>query len=179
VKKAFAFVMLFIFLFNVGGYYLVLWGLKSKANQELNSRIERNDYSKEETIELRIAMSLPYPLQARGFERVKGKFEHNGEFYELVKQKIENDTIVIVCIKNREAKQVVEAITDYVQLANDLPGTAKKTLNFFSKHLKEYNGVADLTLETNTVSHREITFETTNSAVINRSLDILSPPPKA
>ena len=35
-----------------------------------------------------------------GYERVNGEFEHNGEFFKLVKQKLENDTLNIVCIKD-------------------------------------------------------------------------------
>jgi hypothetical protein len=133
--------LLLIFLFNVGGYYLVFIGLRHRSDFLLSKKIERNQYNEDETIELKIPVTLPYPLQQNGFERVDGKFEHQGTFYKLIKQKLENDTIYIVCIRDLESKQIANSFKDYVAKTNDLPVNSKNTLNFFGKFLKDFEAV--------------------------------------
>src|SRR5688500_16103834 len=110
-----------VFLFNVGGYYIVFLGVRHHHRQELNARLDANLYQDEEIVELKIPITLPYPLQQRGFERVKGKFEHQGELYKLVKHKLENDTLHVICIKDHEEKRLEGAATKYANLSNDLP----------------------------------------------------------
>jgi hypothetical protein len=52
------------------------------------------DIRKDETILLKIPVAVPYQIDSEGYERVDGEFEHQGEFYRLVKQKYQNDTFV-------------------------------------------------------------------------------------
>lgn len=138
LKKAVSILLLVVFLFNVGGYYLAYWAIEYKVNRDLTIRLDRNQYSDEETFELKIPVSLPYSIYQTDYERVDGKFEYKGEFYKLVKHKLQNDTLYIVCIQNHDQKELVNTISEYVKVTNDLPGTAKKAVNFFGKFLKEY-----------------------------------------
>lgn len=170
--------MLLIFLFNVGGYYLALWALEYKTSKELNARIDKDLYTHEETIEIRIPITLPYPLQDRDFERTKGTFEYQGEYYQLVKHKMQGDELVIICIRNQEQKQVVDTITEYVNIANDLPGAAKKALSFFGKLLKDYEPGFPTNFFGLKYQDKEILRPAFASTLISRSSDILSPPPK-
>ncbi|MEO7696787.1 MAG: hypothetical protein ABIS36_22670 [Chryseolinea sp.] len=127
-----------MFLFNIGGYYLVFWGLRSHANTDLLRRLDADKYSTDDLVVLSIPMSLPYPNQETSYQRVDGKFEYKGEYYNLVKQRMENDTLFIVCIKNRQEKQLVNALNEYSDLANNLPSSAKHTLDLFGKLFKDY-----------------------------------------
>jgi len=68
---------------------------------------------------------LPYPIQQNGFERVDGEFEYKGEYYNLVKQRLENDTLFMVCIRNHQEKRLISTMTEYANMANDLPVGAK------------------------------------------------------
>ena len=83
-------------------------------------------------------MALPYPSNPGQFQRVKGKFEYMGMSYQLVKQKFEGDTLIVVCIPDREEKRAVEFIYDYAQLVNELPATSKTNLQNFAKTLQEF-----------------------------------------
>ncbi|MBT1702012.1 hypothetical protein [Chryseosolibacter indicus] len=179
MKRSFSILFLVIFLFNVGGYYLVFWALRYQANAELNSRLDQEDYSADQTVELKIPLTIPYPMHPRGFERVHGKFEHQGEFYQLVKQKLQNDTLYVICYKDHEEKQLMDTMTDYVSLSNDLPGTAKKALNFFGKLLKDFESGSDLALIASDTWCLNLTFSFSHEEVISASLSVLAPPPKA
>jgi hypothetical protein len=180
LKKAFAIFFLSLFLFNVGGYYIVFWVLQFQYDLKIASIIQSGSYQKDETVELKIPMSLPYPLQPRDFERISGKFEYQGEYYELVKQKLDNDTLHVVCLKNHDKHQLVSTITNYVKLSNDLPGTAQKAFNFLGKLLKEYNPSNKPELSFNVALVDEITFMLFDFSDTPHPIqDIPSPPPRA
>jgi hypothetical protein len=167
-----------IFLFNVGGYYIVFWALRYQSNLELSSRLDDNDYSHEETVELKIPINMPYPIHPRGFERAHGEFEHKGEFYQLVKQKFLNDTLYIVCYKDYHEKNLVETMKDYATLSNDLPGTAKKALTFIGKLLKEYQSETNLKLIETSSWCQHLTYSEQSGNVLVNPLALHSPPPK-
>jgi len=65
MKRAFSIFFLALFLFNIGGYYLVYWGLQSQAKKDLLHRLDAENYSSEDLIVISVPMSLPYPLPAR------------------------------------------------------------------------------------------------------------------
>ena len=91
-----------IFLFNVGGYYLVFWGLQYQAEQIAQKKLETATYAGSDEVTLAIPLSLPYPIYQEGYTRVYGNFEYQGVHYKLVKQKIENDNLIVVCFKDEK-----------------------------------------------------------------------------
>jgi hypothetical protein len=178
VKKAFAIVFLLLFLFNVGGYYIVFWALRVQAKAALTQRLDAGSYSDDETIELKIPITLPYPIQSTGFERTNGMFEHRGEFYKLVKHKLQNDTLYVICIRDHAQKQLEQTMTEYANLSNDLPGAAGKALNYLGKLLKDYNAEDAVVLIQQPGWHAEVTFQEFSTAVIKSPAQIIIPPPK-
>lgn len=179
MKKALAILLLVVFLFNVGGYYLAYWALEYKLNRDLTIRIDSNDYSASETFELKIPLSLPYPIQEAGYERVDGKFQYNGEYYTLVKRKLEKDTLYIVCIRNHDKKTLVDTITEYVKVTNDLPGTAKKAVSFFGKLLKEFDSGPAISVVHVEGWSRPLSFSDAAAYLPPATADVPSPPPNS
>jgi hypothetical protein len=181
LKKALAILLLFVFLFNVGGYYIVFWVLQHQYSLKIAAIIDSGSYVEEETMELKIPMTLPYPLQPRDFERISGKFEYQGEYFELVKQKLEKDTLHVIVLKNHDEKRLVSTMNQYVKLSNDLPGTEQKAYNFLGKLLKDYNHESKITfIEATTWTFSELKFRLTDASKISLPVkDIPSPPPKA
>jgi hypothetical protein len=163
----------------VGGYYLVFVALRFQATVELTQRLDADEYSQDELIELRLPVNLPYPLQQNGFQRVDGKFEHKGQFYRLVKQKLENDVLIIVCIKDKKEKQLDESMKDYSKLANDLPSSSKKTQNILSKLLKDFESPESGTIQRSNNWLQTISFADVDCRITNQLLAITGPPPKA
>jgi hypothetical protein len=97
----------------------------------------------------------------------------------LVKQKLENDVLIIVCIKDKKEKQLDESMKDYSKLANDLPSSSKKTQNILSKLLKDFES-----LESGIIQRRDNWLQTISFADLNcklpyQFLTITGPPPKA
>ena len=138
MKKALSGAFLIVFLFNVGGYYIVFWCIRIQKDQQLTTRLDSNQYNPEETIQLKIPVTLPYPIYHQGFQRVDGRFEHQGEFFKLVKHKFQNDTLYIVCIRDHATRELVNTLTQYVELTQQLPGTSQKAWNLLSKLIKDF-----------------------------------------
>ena len=116
MKKIFSIVLLAVFTFNLGGYYVVFKWLQLSAHSDFIQKLETDRYDENHTIELKVALSLPYSTQAsNSFKRVDGRFEYEGNVYKLVKQKFEHDTLYIVCIKDFKEKQLINNFKEYAK----------------------------------------------------------------
>ena len=156
----------------------MFWGLQYQTNQKTWNRLEDNRYPKEETILLKIPMALPYSLGDGSYKRMRGEFEHQGEFYKGIKQKLQQDTLYIVCIKDQKQKHLVNTMTRYEKMSNDLPSKTKNTRNIWSKLGTEYESL--LQLKTIHTAGWSITFPYSQgtSEIISFEQAVQSPPPK-
>jgi len=180
LKKGLAIIFLIVFLFNVGGYYIVFWGLRFQSDQRLTARVQANLYDKDEIVELKIPVALPYPIHAQGFQPADGRFEHNGQHFKLIKHKFENDTLYVVCIRDYETRQLVNTIRDYVELTHGFDGktSGQKALNILSKLVKDFYPEAK-TIITHQYSHTgSLSFAPPSENIISPTMAIDSPPPR-
>jgi hypothetical protein len=138
LKRVFAIFFLVIFLFQVGGYYIVFLGMQHSAKQALLHRLDADNYAESDLIVLTIPLSLPYPLHGGEFERVDGEFEHQGQQYKVVKQKLDNDTLFIACIRDEKGSMISAAFSDFTKVAHNLPVNSKKAMNVLSKLYKDF-----------------------------------------
>ncbi len=177
LKKTLTIALLVIFLFNVGGYYLIFLGWRLNAHEELVKRLDAGNYTPQETVEIKIPITLPYPLQQTDYERTNGKFEYQGDHYKLVKQKLANDTLYVVCIKDRQLKQIDEALNNYSKLANDLPVSEKTNSQSLVKLLKEYEPQLSFELVSNAGWMTQTFFPSEVTDISEIYLSVQSPPP--
>lgn len=129
--------MLAIFAFNLGGFYLLIWGLKVQANQEISARLDAGHYDASETFEVQVPLSLPYPLQSNGFERQSGQFTYQGLQYQVVGHKYENDMLTIVCLKDIKATHLEQVSNNFAENSGAHPAN-EAAPNFSLKVLQEY-----------------------------------------
>jgi hypothetical protein len=99
-------------------------------------RLDVNDYNEAETVTIRVALTVPYYGDTE-FRRVDGEIEHNGEFYRLVKQKLQKDTLYIVCIKDVRSKHIQQALAQYVKTFTDQAASESQTKSIHS-FIKDY-----------------------------------------
>ncbi|HEY5750622.1 MAG TPA: hypothetical protein VIU12_31385 [Chryseolinea sp.] len=180
MKKIFSIALLFVFLFQFVGYYFVYLGLRHQAKTEMISRLDARDYSQEETVTLKIPFALPYWMDSKDYERVDGEFQHEGQFYKLVEQKLEKDTLYVVCIRDTHEKKLFDTMSDYAKLANDLPTSSHQTLKLLSGLMKDYvpgSSQHEITLSqgwTQECSYAEPSF-----TLLSQTSPVFSPPPEA
>lgn len=171
--------LLTAFLIHVGGYHIVFWALRLHLDRQVSHRIDRNQVAADETLELKIPVSLPYPIYAQGFERVDGTFEHQGQFYRLVKHKFQNDTLHVICIRDFETRQLVNAMDEYVELTQAPATQSDKAWDLLAKLIKDYYSGAAAG-----IIHQEgyiisLSFCRYTSSFRPPSLPVHAPPPRA
>lgn len=127
-----------VFTFNLGGYYIAFKVLQVSAHRDLIQKLESEQYNESETIHLKIPITIPYATNSsNGFKRVDGRFEYKGDIYKLVKQKYQNDTLYIVCLKDFKEKQLINKFQEYAKTTHDTPGTSSKKDS--SRTIKQIN----------------------------------------
>lgn len=180
MKKVLSLGLLLVFLFNVGGYYIVFWGLRLQSDHNLSTRLDANQYDEAETIELKIPVSLPYPIYEQDFQRVDGGFEHDGEHLKMIKHKYKNDTLYIVCIRDVETGKLVETMNSYLELTQGLDGTSsdQKALNYLSKLLKDFYSHYGIILEGGYGFSINLLRSSLNQSFLAPALPIHAPPPR-
>lgn len=147
---------------------------------DLVQRLDNNQYSNDETLTIKVPFSIPYQLDSKGgYERVDGEIEHNGEFFRLVKQKLENDTLFIVCIKDPESKRIKQALTDYVKTFTDKPVNAKHTGKTFITFIKDFLPTGIKITSASEGWNYRVTARFFSDYFYNRSLVVFTPPPQA
>lgn len=170
-----------VFLFNVGGYYVVFWGLRFHTDQKLSERVNANLYDADEIVELKIPVTLPYPIQDQGFQPVDGRFEHKGEHFKLIKHKFENDTLYVVCIRDFETGRLVKTMKSYVELANGFDGNShnQQALNYLSKLIKDFCSHETMNIVCQFSILCADPFFEQSQALIDPGLPVHAPPPRA
>jgi hypothetical protein len=177
LKKIIAISLIFLLLFNALGFYGLFVGLRYKTASDLVARLDKQQYLDEETVTLKIPMAIPYHLDSE-YERVDGEIEHDGEFYRLVKQKLQKDTLYIVCIKDYDSKRIKQALADYVKTFTDKPVDAKHSGKISISFIKDFLPTSiEMTHSSDGWMH-DVSFTTIVDSFSSRSLAVVSPPPQ-
>ena len=125
--KTAAFIFLALaYLVNVFGYAGFFFGWEALNTGEVHSELDSDIYAGSETIILRIPLALPYYSNHSNYERANGVFEYEGAIYRLVKQKLYNDTLYMICSKHKAGKYIMDAIQELAYSMHGHP-TGNKT----------------------------------------------------
>lgn len=180
MRRLIALILLAVFLFNTVGYYALYQAIRSHSHDTLLKRLDNDQYKNEETVTLKLPLAIPYQTNT-DYQRVDGSFEHLGEYYKLVKQKIENDTLLIVCYRDKVEKKLSNLLTEYVKVTNDIPSSSKsaalKLLNSFSKDYEPSAARNAYTLPCSTLDFSLIPYQ--NIFLTDFKASLVSPPPEA
>jgi hypothetical protein len=157
---------------------MFFWALRVQAKTDLLHRLDADAYSSEEVLVLSVPLSLPYPIFDANYQRANGEVEYKGEFYQLVKQRIENDTLFMVCVKDHRQKHLKQTMNEYTNLANNLPASTKHTMDLLGKLFKDFTGTS-FSIPSKTLAVKYNILYALNDAVITQqTLSIDSPPPE-
>jgi hypothetical protein len=120
VKKILAIILVGVHLFNLGGYRLVFNGLEDKVGAQMVARIDRAEYNDNDLIEVKVPVNLPYQTNWKEFERYDGEIQIAGVHYNYVKRKLQNDTLILMCIPNTDKMKLFNARETFFSLVNDM-----------------------------------------------------------
>lgn len=173
--------LLITFAFNLGGYYLLFKALQVTAHDQLIQRLDNEDYTEDQLVELKIPMSLPYSnYLVSDYKRINGRLEHDGEIYKLVKQKLEGDTLYLMAIKDTEEKSLISKFKDFTTKTHDIPLSQKKQSSQTLKQLqKEYNTLEYLLTIDRLGIWTKYCPADYDSFLVSPLLEVSTPPPQA
>ncbi len=179
MKRVLSIALIVLFLFNVIGYYGIYMAMLRQARVALNEKIDNEQYQEEQTVTIKIPLTLPYPVQ-EDYQRVQGDFEHQGEFYKLVKQKYSNDTLYVVCLKSAEEKRAFKVFSDLVKLSTENSSTSSsQNSKTIVSVIKDYNPVVE---EIHFTPRQSIDlakpFAFFTVTILSQDLSVFSPPPE-
>jgi hypothetical protein len=120
MKRAAAILLLIIFLFNWFGYRLLSDYLQHRADTQLESQLDQQQYNEASLIEIRVPLNMPYQSVSSDFERYDGEIEFNGIHYKYVKRKVQNGELVLLCLPNENRMRLQNARDEFFKLVNDL-----------------------------------------------------------
>lgn len=115
--------LLAIHLFNLAGYTLLFDYFIQRSNEQLTHQLNEHQYNDNDLIEVKIALHTPYLSNWSDYERVDGEAEVNGIYYTYVKRKINNDTLYLLCLPNKNKTRLNAARIEYANKVQDVPGT--------------------------------------------------------
>jgi hypothetical protein len=142
-------------------------------------RLDADAYSSQDVVVLTIPISLPYPIHEANYERADGELMYHGEFYHLVKQKVENDTLFMVCVKDLQQKRLEQTINEYTNLANNLPASTKHTMDLLGKLFKDYTSTGFTTPSLARAGQKiDLLFALYEFSFTGPTLTVDSPPPE-
>jgi len=179
VKRVFAIFLLFVFLLNVLGYYGVLTGLKVKHIRNLLAQFDDDDYARDHEVIIKVPLVLPYATDSKDYTRVNGEFEHKGEVYRIVKQKLQSDTLYVVCVKDFTSKALKQTLADYVKSFTDKPSSEKSQTKTLQNLVKDFIAASSSLEAINTGWNYELYSGSISNAFQPISIPVTSPPPQA
>jgi hypothetical protein len=177
MKRVSSLCLLFVFLFGVIGYYGVFWILSKRAQFELSERLDQNQYNEKDAITVKLPLNLAYPIQSTEFERMEGSFRYQGEFYKLVKQKLENDTLFIVCIKDNEKKRLESFFSAITKASHDQPVNSS-AFKLLCSYAKEFESSFSFRIDPGTTLLTSVAFPYEDDHILTKSYPVLTPPPQ-
>jgi hypothetical protein len=108
-------------MFNWAGYRFVVYLMEERANTNLESALDNNEYDESQLISIKIPITyLPYYNNSPSFERINGHIEIGGTEYKYVKRRIFNDSLELLCIANHAVMNLKKVNSEFFQFENDL-----------------------------------------------------------
>jgi hypothetical protein len=137
VRKPAAILLLVLFLFNWFGYRFLISFLEEKANVQLETQLDKNNFDESELVSVKIpAHYFSGYVNAKDFERADGQVDIKGIIYNYVKVRVYNDSLEMLCIPNNDATALSSAKDNFFRLVNDLQHKGNKRTNTsFSKNI--------------------------------------------
>ncbi len=173
LKKTISILFLFIFIYNLLGYYTVFKIFQAHVRYEVKLTIKHSVPDDELVL---ISVKFNDKSKLTWFKPGK-EFRYQGEMYDVVRKEIKNGYIVYYCISDTKENNLFKNLDEHIQ--NYIAGNSKeqeKTGKILNELIKVYlfqtfkiNKPLELT--NNTKNYNDLTFY---KSII---LDVLSPPP--
>jgi len=126
LKKLAAILLIALFIFNLFGYRILYYFAQQESDINLEKAFDKDQYSEEDLITIKIPISVPYQVERKDFERFDGEIKLNGKIYKYVKRKVCDGNLVLLCLPDHNKMRLETAKNDLFKNSNDLQNTSSK-----------------------------------------------------
>jgi hypothetical protein len=166
MKKLISIGIFFVFLYNMGGYYLWFSILQNTIQNEIEKEIE--DGSKSEDLTLIVVPAEKD--QEICWIKPKREFRYKGEMYDVVKIKNLPGKKYYYCLSDNKEKQLIAGFNKTHNTKKESEKRLKRNFSY-SFYLQPFAA-------TKNVYPIELAFSTIGDFYTSNTIDIHSPPPK-
>ena len=151
--------------------------LQLRAENQLSHSLESNDLAGKETFEVKVPLNLPYPINSTGYERVEGTVKSGDRYFQLLKQKIENDTLTLVLV-NDERSNHLEKVLYVLDEQQGNSSSSEGALTLTVKPVQEFISIAHSIINESSPWSREITHSEQQPLLVPEDIPGTPPPPR-
>ncbi|AYB31583.1 hypothetical protein [Chryseolinea soli] len=112
MKRLFSFFFLLLILLNTIGYYEVLLFMERQNYDQAVQKISGNENEISGNLLLKIPLASRFNEDDREYRKAQGEITVEGELYHFVKQKLYQDTLYIICLRDTKTSEVRDALSD-------------------------------------------------------------------
>jgi len=129
--------MLFIILFNLGGYSLFFQYMIDRSDTKIINQINNNRYHNSDLVEVKIPVNLATLQDWTEFETISGQVQFKNNKYNYAQIKMTRDTLYLLVIPNNDRTKLVNANIIYAKQVNDIPINKKAHNSLLKKSISE------------------------------------------
>ena len=111
----------------MAGYRAWFYYAEQKADAAMESMLDKDQYQESELIALTIPLNNPYQKDQSAFVRVNGEINFQGKTYKLVKRKVTDGTVVLLCIQDSHKMVLKKGSTEFGNAISGLATTNKNS----------------------------------------------------
>lgn len=93
--------------------------METGTDVALEQKLDGRQYNDEELLSVKTSLSLPYYTPSNEFQRAYGSIVVDGVVYEYVKQRVQNDTLELLCLPNAAKTRLRDASNELTKSSAD------------------------------------------------------------
>ncbi len=138
MRKSASIILLLVLLFNMIGYRAWFYYAEKKSDASMEARLDNNQYDEKDLVTLTIPLDNPYQQEQKSFERTTGEISFEGKIYQLVKRKVTDGNLILLCLSDTHKMVLNKAKSEMGNSSADPASSSKSgSRTSFSKN---YNG---------------------------------------
>ena len=173
-----SFSLLALLLYNALGYYVLFAYEQQQARSLSLSQLSDSDFTV-----TKMPATLYAHIEDSGFEYVNTEVKIGGKVFDVVKQRILNDTLFMYSLRNFKSENLNRKLNDIVvsqtiEKQND--NTSSPIKNLLKTFIKDYlpTGEINFCLNNTTLKNTYQKIISRETVLVSSDLSICSPPPK-
>jgi hypothetical protein len=179
VKKTGAVILFVLLLANTAGLYLFFSILLWHENQELETRMDKNEVNTEALLLFKSSINLPYEPNWGSYQRMDGEIIYHGQYYNAYQHRILRDTMYTLYVKDVVKNQLYQKLNTIIYLFSSIrPDNNHAARNYNVDFLKEYLPAKPSQLCAGAVYAACVFAPSKEDNIYNTNREVITPPPE-